>query len=148
MEQSRRDELFRKAFFATIVFNGLIAIADIAIGVFFFFLPEVTIFMHNSSNPVLASLKTVFLIVSGQDRMMGMVYFFSHGIVKLILAWGLLTRRIWAYPFAIILLTAFTLYQLYEILHHFTFFTLLLMMVNAGTIYFISREYRQVKSRV
>ena len=148
MEQSRRDELFRKAFFATIVFNAIVGLADLVIGLLFYFLPEVTVFMHESTHPVATSLKTVFLIISGQDRMMGMVYFFSHGVVKLILAWGLILRKLWAYPFAIILLTGFTVYQLLEILQHFTFFTLLLMAVNAATIYFISREYRQVRSRV
>lgn len=144
MEQTRKDELFHKAFFATVVVNGCIAIADILAGLFFVFKTQITTYLYFSTWPILKMLQPVVMTISNQDQMMGIVYFFSHGIVKMILVWGLLTNRMWAYPFAVILLTGFSLYQIYDIVIHFSFFTLLLLIVNIITILFISREYKQI----
>lgn len=144
MEQSRKAELLHKAFFATVMVNGGIAFADMMVGLLFVFKQQITAFLYLSTNPLLNSLQPVVVTISNQNQTMGIVYFFSHGVVKLILVWGLLTNRLWAYPFAIVLLSGFTIYQLYDILMRFSFFTLLLIMVNGITIFFISREYRQI----
>jgi uncharacterized membrane protein len=72
------------------------------------------------------------------------VYFFSHGIIKLFLVWGLLTNRLWAYPTAIVFLAGFSLYQIFDLFIHFSWFTALLLIVNGMTIFFIAREYRSL----
>ncbi|MEO5646106.1 MAG: DUF2127 domain-containing protein [Candidatus Paceibacterota bacterium] len=144
MEQSRRDAIFRKAFFATVIVNGCIALADLAAGCFFLFKQQITAYLYFANNPISRTLQSAVTSISSQNQMMGIIYFFSHGLVKLILVWGLLTNRLWAYPFAVVLLSGFTLYQLYDIIIHFSFFTLLLLTVNLITIFFISREYRQI----
>jgi uncharacterized membrane protein len=41
-------------------------------------------------------------------------YLLSHGAVKLALVAGLLTRKLWAYPTAIVVLGIFIVYQLYR----------------------------------
>ncbi len=144
MEQSRKVELLHKAFFATVMVNGAIALADMAVGLLFVFKQQITAFLYLSTNPLLNSLQPIVATISSQNQTMGIIYFFSHGLVKMTLVWGLLTNRLWAYPFAIVLLSGFTIYQFYDIMMHFSFFTLLLIVVNGITIFFISREYRQV----
>lgn len=145
MEQIRKDELLHRAFYATVIVNGCIALADLCAGLFFVFKQQITAFFYLSTNPLLHSLQPVVTAISTQDQTMGIVYFFSHGIVKMILVWGLLTNRLWAYPFAIVLLSGFTIYQVYDIAMRFSYFTLLLLIVNIITIFFISREYRQIR---
>lgn len=144
MEHSRKEELFRKAFFATIMVNACIAVADIIVGFFFVFQEPINAFLFLSDNSFLNSIQPFVGIITNQNQLMGILYFFSHGIVKLTLVWGLLTNRLWAYPFAIALLGIFTLYQFYEIALRFSFFTAILIIVNGITIYFIGREYRQI----
>lgn len=144
MEEIQKDTLFHKAFFATVIVNGCIAIADMAAGLFFLFHRQITTFLYFSNYPFSSILQRIVVSISSQNQIMGMVYFFSHGIVKLILVWGLLTNRLWAYPLAIVLLSGFSLYQMYDIYRHFSWFTILLLVVNVITIFFISREYRQI----
>ena len=40
-------------------------------------------------------------------------YFISHGIIKFFIVYNILKRRAWAYPFALIIFSSFTLYQVY-----------------------------------
>ena len=41
-------------------------------------------------------------------------YLLSHGIVKLVLVYGLLKEKLWAYPASFVVFGAFILYQLYR----------------------------------
>ncbi len=121
-----------RAFFITVVINGLIALGDLGVGLFFLFQRQLTVlfpFLHH---------------ITLQDQGMGMLYFFSHSVVKLFLVWGLLTDRLWAYPLAIIFLSLFGLYQIVTLFSVFSLFTLLLLLVNAVTVFFIAREYRSL----
>ncbi len=144
METTEEDELLHKAFFATIIVNGCIAITDIFAGLFFVFQQRITAYLYFSHYPFSAILQKVILSISAQNQTMGIVYFFSHGIVKLILVWGLWTNRLWAYPLAIVLLGGFSLYQIVTLFKSFSWFTILLLVVNVITVFFISREYRQI----
>ncbi len=136
---------FRKAFLTTVIINGCIAIADIVAGCFFLFERQVTSLLYFKQYPFSAEIQSVLMTLFGQGQLIGMLYFFSHGIVKIILVWGLLTHRLWAYPLAIVILSGFSLFQLYDIAHHFSSFTLLLVIVNVVTIFFITREWQYIK---
>jgi len=145
METVRKQLILHRAFFATVIVNGCIALADLVAGLFFLFQQRITAIVYFSHYPFSALLRAVIMSISAQNQTMGMLYFFSHGMVKAILVWGLLTNRLWAYPMAIIVLGGFSLYQLYDLTAHFSWFTIFLLVVNIITIIFISREYRQVK---
>lgn len=144
MDTTEKNTILHKAFFATVIVNGCIAVADMAAGFFFVFHRQITTFLYFSNYPFSTVLQRVVLSISAQNQAMGMVYFFSHGVVKLILVWGLLTNRLWAYPLAIVLLTGFSLYQIYDVIVRFSWFTIFLLIVNVITVFFISREYRQI----
>jgi uncharacterized membrane protein len=144
MEEIREKVLIHKAFFATVIVNGCIAVADVLAGFFFLFNRQITSFLYVSNYPFSSIIQRVVFSISTQNQFMGIVYFFSHGIVKLILVWGLLTNRLWAYPLAIVLLGGFSIYQIYDLFVQFSWFTVLLLIVNVITIFFISREYQQI----
>ena len=138
------DKVLHSAFFATVILNGLIAIADIFAGLFFIFERQIAAILYGYHYPLANLVRAVLATLMAQNQLMGILYFFAHGVVKLFLVWGLLTNRLWAYPCSIIFLGAFSIYQLYELFITFSFFTLLLIIVNAVTIFFIAREYRSL----
>jgi uncharacterized membrane protein len=140
-----KEKVLHKAFFATVIVNGCIAVADTLAGFFFLFEQRITAVLYFYHYPLSNIIQRVIMSISTQNQTMGVIYFFSHGIVKLILVWGLLTNRLWAYPLAIVLLGGFSIYQIYDISMRFSWFTLLLLIVNVITVFFISREYRQIR---
>jgi uncharacterized membrane protein len=137
--------IFHSAFFATVILNGLIAIADTCAGLFFLFERNIASAAYTYQYPFSRIIQAVILELMHQSQAMGIIYFFSHGIIKLFLVWGLLTNRLWAYPTAIVFLTGFSLYQIYDLFFvKFSWFTILLLIVNVMTIFFIAREYRSI----
>jgi uncharacterized membrane protein len=74
------------------------------------------------------------------------VYLASHGLVKIVLAVALWFNRLWAYPFAILVFGAFSLYQVYRYTHTHSQVLLWLTLFDAAIIYLIWKEYGVVKS--
>lgn len=72
-------------------------------------------------------------------------YLVGHGLMKLIVAAGLLRRRAWAFPTALALLAAFVAYQGYRVAlgHSLPLAVLTLLDVAIGWV--IWREYRVVE---
>lgn len=134
----------KRAFLITVAMNGLIGIGDIAAGFFFLFEGQIGALVLNTHYAFTSSLSTALVHLAAQNQAAGMLYFFSHGIVKLFLVWGLLTQRLWAYPSAIIFLSGFGIYQIFTLFLAFSWFTLLLLLVNSLTVFFIAREYRSL----
>lgn len=51
----------------------------------------------------------------GGSRVFFIVYLWTHAAIKLVAVVGLLRNKLWAYPFSLITLGAFALYQAYRI---------------------------------
>jgi len=74
------------------------------------------------------------------------LYLLAHGIIKLWLIVGLLRKRLWYYPTALIVFTLFIVYQLYR--YSFTHSVLLLLItaVDAVVIALTWHEYKYLRS--
>jgi uncharacterized membrane protein len=70
------------------------------------------------------------------------VYLFVHGLVKVGLVGGLLRGLHWSYPAALLVLTAFILYQLHRLIHTHSVALLVLTVVDSVIVFFIWREWR------
>ena len=77
----------------------------------------------------------------------GGLYLVVHGAAKLWLVGGLLAKKAWAYPLAIIFLGLFILYQLYRMSYQFSIGLLVLTVFDAAFVLLILREYRLSKHR-
>jgi len=141
--QKKGTALYR-AFFITVIINGCIALGDFFAGLFFVFERQIDAMVSTYHYPFAATMTAVANRIAAQSQGMGMMYFFSHSIVKLFLTWGLLTGRLWAYPLSIIFLTGFGIYQIYTLFGIFSLFTLFLLIINAITVFFIAQEYRSL----
>lgn len=72
-------------------------------------------------------------------------FLLSHGAIKIILVAALLRNLPWAYPFALITLGLFTLYQFYLIAVHVTLGMTLLTLLDLFIIWLIWREWQKFK---
>ncbi|MCX6728644.1 MAG: DUF2127 domain-containing protein [Candidatus Saccharibacteria bacterium] len=150
--------LFEKSFVIGILFKGIDGLIELLLGFVFLFLsPEklnnlVVFATHQelSSDPhdFLANL----LINSSQHYTNGgryflVAYLWVHAAVKLIAVIGILRNKLWAYPFSLITLGIFTVYQLYEIIFVKVSFTMVLLTVfDVFIIWLIWREYGKIKN--
>lgn len=94
------------------------------------------------------SLIAGYVLHAGQHLASGgttfaVFYLLIHGLVKVVAVAALLRDQLWAYPFSLVTLGLFMLYQIYEIgLSRSVGFTLLTIF-DAFVLWLIWREYRE-----
>lgn len=84
----------------------------------------------------LASGGTTFLVA----------YLLVHGLIKLIAVGSLLRNELWGYPFSMITLGLFMLYQLFEITQTHSVLLSLLTVFDIFLMWLIYREYQHQKA--
>lgn len=72
-------------------------------------------------------------------------FLLTHGIIKLVLVISLLRGKMWAYPFALVTLGLFVVYQAYELVVKTTFGMSFLTALDLLIIWLVWREWQQVK---
>ena len=87
-----------------------------------------------------------YLLTHGQVSIQGVIFvsvlLLVRGLVKIIVITGLLQRKIWVYPMAIIVFTALTIYQTYVYFLNPSIFLLLLSILDVIVIALTTREYK------
>ena len=76
------------------------------------------------------------------------LYLLSHGIIKIILVVALLQQRLWAYPWAIVFLSVFIVYQIYRLALHLSPGLLALTLFDIFIVGLTVLEYRKHKARI
>lgn len=69
-------------------------------------------------------------------------YLLTHGIVKLIIIAGLLQRKEWAYPMAIVGLGGLILYQIYHLLINHSISLLIITIMDVIILWLIFHEHK------
>jgi uncharacterized membrane protein len=72
-------------------------------------------------------------------------YLLSHGIVKLVLVYGLLKEKLWSYPASFVVFGAFIAYQLYRYSFTGDFSLILLSIFDLFVIALAIHEYRLLR---
>lgn len=72
-------------------------------------------------------------------------FLLTHGAVKVFLVTSLLLNRLWAYPWALVVLSLFLVYQIYQLVTRPTFTMAFLSVLDAVIIWLIYREWQQVR---
>lgn len=73
------------------------------------------------------------------------IYLLAHGIIKLWLIVGLLRRRLWYYPVAIVVFGLFIVYQLYRYTFTHSIWLLVITAIDLVVIGLTWHEYRYLK---
>lgn len=92
-----------------------------------------------------------YLLTSAQHLSAGTkgfaaAYLLWHGVVKVALVTGLLLKKRWAYPVAIVAFTGFLVYQLYRYSHTSSPELLVLSVVDVVVIMLTWLEYRRLRA--
>ena len=80
--------------------------------------------------------------LTGHAVLFGAVYLLTHGAVKVALVVALLLNKLWAYPWAIVVLLLFIAYQLYRISFDPTAGLIALTIFDVVIVLLTWREYR------
>jgi uncharacterized membrane protein len=81
--------------------------------------------------------------LTGSAVLFGAVYLLSHGAVKIILVAALLHNELWAYPWLIVFLGVFIVYQVYRLSFKPSVGLTLLTLFDAFVAWLTYREYRK-----
>lgn len=93
--------------------------------------PLALIVLHTGEK--LAAGGTAFLVA----------YLLVHGVIKLIATGSLLLNQLWGYPFSMITLGMFMLYQIYEMSLHHSWILFCVTLFDIFLMWLIYREYQQ-----
>ncbi len=104
--------------------------------------------LENNPHNIIAShiAKAGHDLASGHNLVV-VLFLLSHGLVKVVLVTCLLLNKLWAYPWALVILGIFTLYQMYLLITRPGFGMAFLFVLNVIIIWLIYREWQQVLSK-
>ena len=77
---------------------------------------------------------------------MAAIYLFGHGVIKLWIIIGLLRKKLWYYPVAMIVFGLFIVYQLYRYTFTHSFLLLLITALDFIVIGLTWHEYRHLRT--
>lgn len=152
MEKSKNTN--SKAFIIIIITNGIIGLGDIFVAIFFIFYKKIFDILYlffRSNNFIFNKLSLINIGIenlSNYSYYLAILYFLSHGIIKIFLTWALLKKRLWAYPIAIIFFGVFNIYQLISLPVHGSLFDIVLLVINAIVLIFVWAEYLLLKKKI
>ncbi len=150
---------FLRATFRTgITLKGIDGLLEATGGVLLWFIkPEAlgstlqAIFQHELSRDphdfIAAHLLHVSEKFTSSDPLFASIYLLSHGLVKAVLSILLWMNKLWAYPLAIAVFSAFSVYQIYRYSHTHAFVLLVLTVFDVMIVYLTWEEYGVEKSR-
>lgn len=150
--RSQLDRLLHDSFEVGILLKAIMAFIELLSGVLLWifgqravaFAQAVTL-SHVSRHPhdrVAAWLEHIAAGFSIHSEQFYALYFVSHGLVKLILVFGLWREVRWAFPTSIVALSGFVVYQLYRYSQTGTVGLLVLSAFDLLLIALIWREFR------
>ncbi len=166
MEFIRKNELFKVSqpldvvFIFSLVIKGIDGLVELVGGLmlFFFSQPQIQhLVMHMTHRELIEDphdLISNLLIKSTANftdsvRYFLAVYLLVHAAVKLISVVGIITNRLWAYPFALITLGLLTLYQIYHVFFvNASLFMIALTIFDIFILWMIAYEYKHRRKRL
>jgi len=72
-------------------------------------------------------------------------YMLLHGTTKLVVIWLLLTKKLWAYPFAVGVFALFIAYEMYSYMHSLSVLMLMMVIIDIAIVVMIILEYNHLK---
>lgn len=153
-----RRETVHRLFWLSLIIKGLDGILEVAGGILLFAIGHATITRSITwlTAPELAEdphdLLANFLVhslhhLSANTRLFAAAYLFGHGAVKVFFVAGLWREKLWAFPTALSIISAFVLYQFYRLLQRPSAGLAVLTVIDLFVIAVIWREY-QLRKRI
>jgi uncharacterized membrane protein len=153
MTPRRRHQELHWAFVVAIVLKGLNGILETLLGLTFLVTNSLHwVIKHLSEWELIANphgwlalrLHKFVADFSVKTEHFAAAYLLIHGVIKIILVWGLLKDRRWAFPVSMVLLSAFVGYQIFRFTNTHSVTLPFLAAFDIVTIWLIWREYKKV----
>jgi uncharacterized membrane protein len=152
----RPRSLLDRTFEIGIILKGLDGVIELAGAMIVAFVPAhvITRFVAHLTDRELAKDPNNFIAghilqytneLVGHDKWFAVFFLLTHGLIKVVLVFGLLRNLPWAYPFAFLALGGFTVYQFWLIATHPTVGIILLTLFDIFIIWLTWREYQKYK---
>ena len=150
-----REKTIHEAFTVSLAIKGLNGLAEIAGGIAIYLTSTETIArwiaqfanaLGGDPNRWLPAHLLKFgdsLTVSQHDFVAS--YLIVHGVVKIVLVYGLLRERLWSYPVSFVVFTGYIAYQLYRFTFTHSWMLILLSVFDAFILTLAVHEYRLVR---
>lgn len=145
-----------RLFIVMIVIKGLEWIVQLWIGAMTFFLSKSTLYnlvwpylqeeLVEDQHAIISQFlwdSLQWLTISTQHFIA--FYFISHGIIKFFIWYNILKKRYWAYPFALIVFSFFTFYQVYLYIQSWSLWMIGLIIIDIVVAVLTYIEYQSVK---
>ena len=84
--------------------------------------------------------------LTSNGELFAAVFLLSHGIIKVVLVYALVRDKLWAFPWAIGVFSAFGVYQMYRYAIHPSGWLIALTVLDVLVILLTLAEWRRVKS--
>jgi uncharacterized membrane protein len=150
--------LLRATFRTGITMKGIDGLLEATGGVLLWFIKPSAlsetlqeIFQHELSRDphdfIAAHLLHLSERLAHSDPLFASIFLVSHGLVKAALATLLWMNKLWAYPLAVGVFSAFSVYQVYRYTHTHSILLLVLTAFDVAVVYLTWEEYRVEKSK-
>jgi uncharacterized membrane protein len=154
-----QEERIHQVFAVSVSLKGLHAIFEIVSGLALYFTSTATIvgwidrytadeLSENPNDWIAAHLLRFGQTFSVAQHDFFAFYLLSHGIVKIVLVYGLLKEKLWAYPASFVVFTAFIAYQLYRYSFTHELSLILLSIFDLFVIALAVHEYRLLRKHL
>ncbi len=84
--------------------------------------------------------------LSANDQLFAAIYLLSHGVIKAVLVYALIRDKLWAFPIAIGVFTAFGVYQIYRYFITPSGWLIALTVLDVFVILLTWFEWRRIKN--
>ena len=156
MELNPREERIRHLFRLGIFLKGIHAAIEIVGGLLLLVIPlralaHLAIWLTKAElldephDLVASYVMHLGTQLSSDSKTFGGAYLLSHGLVKIVLVVALLKNKLWAYPWSLIVLGLFIVYQMYRFTFTHSVALIVLTIFDLVVIWLIWREYQIVK---
>jgi uncharacterized membrane protein len=152
MSKIFNEDNVRRAFEISLILKGFFALLEVAGGIAAYFVTQnfllnlVTAITQNELRQDPDDLVANFLLQTAQGfsistQRFTALYLLSHGATKLFVIVGLLRRKLWYYPLAIVLFGLFVAYQLYRFSFTHSVWLLVITLLDLLVIVLTWHEY-------
>ena len=100
--------------------------------------------IEDPSDALATHLQQFIPLLAGSS-LFATIYLLSHGVIKLFLAAGLLSNKLWAYPTAIVVFVLFVVYQMYRYTFTHSPWLIVFTVIDIAVIWLTWHEYRYFK---
>lgn len=152
MESGKEKNIF-EIFEIAIILKGVGATLEVVLGVLLLFTNVVNnvvvALLQNEliedPNDYLATHFSSYANMSHATQIYGGLYLLTHGLVKIVLVWGLLRNKLWAYPASIAVLSLFISYEVIKWFETRSVPLLLLTLFDVLVLWLVWHEYKRVR---